>query len=46
MTAVGDEVDTSPGRYRFTVPGLDAGSWEVTLSVSEGRQRRVDEDIE
>lgn len=28
--------ELGPGRYRFTVPGLDAGSWKITLSLSEG----------
>ena len=28
--------ELGPGRYRFTVPGLDAGSWKITLSLSDG----------
>ena len=27
--------ELGPGRYRFTLPGLDAGSWKITLSVSD-----------
>jgi copper transport protein len=27
--------ELGPGRYRFTLPGLDAGSWKITLSMSD-----------
>ena len=27
--------ELGPGRYRFTLPGLDAGSWKITLSLSD-----------
>ena len=28
--------ELGPGRYRFTVPGLDAGAWKITLSLADG----------
>jgi len=28
--------ELGPGRYRFNVPGLDAGSWKITLSLGDG----------
>jgi hypothetical protein len=27
--------ELGPGRYRFAVPGLEAGSWKVTISVDD-----------
>ena len=35
LDAVENTAELGPGRYRFTVPGLDAGSWKVTISVSD-----------
>jgi copper transport protein len=35
LDAVENVAELGPGRYRFTVPGLDAGSWKITISVSD-----------
>jgi len=35
LDSVENVAELGPGRYRFTVPGLDAGAWKVTLSVSD-----------
>ncbi len=35
LDGVENVAELGPGRYRFTVPGLDAGSWKVTLSMSD-----------
>jgi copper transport protein len=35
LDAVENTAELGPGRYRFTVPGLDAGSWKITVSVSD-----------
>jgi len=35
LDAVENTAELGPGRYRFTVPGLDAGSWKITISVSD-----------
>ncbi len=35
MDGVENVAELGPGRYRFTLPGLDAGSWKVTFSVSD-----------
>ena len=35
IDGVENVAELGPGRYRFTVPGLDAGSWKITLSVSD-----------
>jgi copper transport protein len=35
LDAVENTAELGPGRYRFTVPGLDAGAWKVTISVSD-----------
>jgi copper transport protein len=35
LDAVENAAELGPGRYRFTLPGLDAGSWKITLSVSD-----------
>jgi copper transport protein len=35
LDGVENAAELGPGRYRFTVPGLDAGSWKITLSVSD-----------
>jgi len=37
--------ELGPGRYRFTVPGLDAGSWKITLSLSDGGSGVYDLDV-
>ena len=35
LDGVENVAELGPGRYRFTVPGLDAGSWKITLSLSD-----------
>lgn len=35
LDAVENTAELGPGRYRVTLPGLDAGAWKVTLSVSD-----------
>jgi copper transport protein len=35
LDAVENTAELGPGRYRFTVPGLDAGIWKITISVSD-----------
>jgi copper transport protein len=35
LDAVENITELGPGRYRFTVPGLDAGVWKITISVSD-----------
>jgi copper transport protein len=35
LDAVENPAELGPGRYRFTVPGLDAGTWKITISVSD-----------
>ena len=35
LDATENTAELGPGRYRFTVPALDAGSWKVTISVSD-----------
>jgi hypothetical protein len=35
LEAVENVAELGPGRYRFAVPGLDAGSWKVTISVDD-----------
>ena len=35
MVGVENVAELGPGRYRFTVPGLDAGVWKITLSVTD-----------
>jgi len=35
LDAVENTAELGPGRYRFTVPGLEAGSWKITISVSD-----------
>jgi copper transport protein len=37
--------ELGPGRYRFTVPGLDAGSWKITLSLSDAGSGVYDLDV-
>jgi nitrogen fixation protein FixH len=34
LDAVENTAELGPGRYRLTVPGLDAGIWKVTINVS------------
>jgi len=33
LDAVENAAELGPGRYRLTVPGLEAGTWKVTLSL-------------
>jgi len=35
LDSVENTAALGPGRYRFMVPGLDAGSWKITISVSD-----------
>jgi copper transport protein len=35
VEAVENAAELGPGRYRFTLPGLDAGAWKITISVSD-----------
>jgi copper transport protein len=35
LDGVENAAELGPGRYRFTVPGLEAGAWKITLSVSD-----------
>jgi len=35
LDAVENAAELGPGRYRLTVPGLEAGTWKVTLSLSD-----------
>jgi len=35
LDGIENAAELGPGRYRFTLPALDAGSWKVTLSVSD-----------
>ena len=35
IDAVENAVELGPGRYRFNVPGLDAGSWKITINVGD-----------
>jgi copper transport protein len=33
LDAVENVAELGPGRYRFTVPGLEAGTWKITIAV-------------
>ena len=35
LDGVENVAELGPGRYRFAVPGLEAGSWKITISVDE-----------
>jgi hypothetical protein len=35
VDAVENTAELGPGRYRFSVPGLDAGTWKITIGVSD-----------
>jgi hypothetical protein len=35
LDAVENVAELGPGRYRFAVPGLDAGSWKITIGVDD-----------
>jgi len=35
VDGIENAAELGPGRYRFTLPGLDAGAWKITLSVSD-----------
>jgi len=35
LEGVENAAELGPGRYRFTLPGLEAGSWKITLSLSD-----------
>jgi copper transport protein len=35
LEGVENVAELGPGRYRFAVPGLEAGSWKVTISVDD-----------
>jgi nitrogen fixation protein FixH len=35
LDAVENTAELGPGRYRFALPGLEAGSWKITISLSD-----------
>ncbi len=35
LEGVENLAELGPGRYRFTLPGLDAGSWKITIILSD-----------
>lgn len=35
LEGVENVAELGPGRYRFSLPGLEAGSWKITLSLSD-----------
>jgi copper transport protein len=35
LDGVENLAELGPGRYRFAVPGLEAGSWKITISVDD-----------
>jgi len=35
LDAIENTAELGPGRYRFTLPGLEAGSWKITIGVSD-----------
>jgi len=35
LDGVENVAELGPGRYRFALPGLEAGSWKVTISVDD-----------
>jgi copper transport protein len=45
LDGVENAAELGPGRYRFTVNGLDAGSWKITLSVSDAGSGVYDLDV-
>jgi copper transport protein len=36
LDGVENAAELGPGRYRFTLPGLDAGTWKITLGLDAG----------
>jgi copper transport protein len=45
LDAVENTAELGPGRYRFTMPGLDAGSWKITIAVSDAGSGVYDLDV-
>jgi len=45
LDSVENTAALGPGRYRFMVPGLDAGSWKITISVSDTGSGVYDLDV-
>jgi copper transport protein len=35
LDATENAAELGPGRYRFALPGLDAGTWKITISVGD-----------
>jgi len=45
LDGVENVAELGPGRYRFTVPGLEAGSWKITISVSDAGSAEYELDV-
>ena len=45
LDAIENTAELGPGRYRFSVPGLDAGAWKITISVSDAGSGVYDLDV-
>ncbi len=45
LEGVENAAELGPGRYRFTLPGLDAGSWKITLILSDAGSGVYDLDV-
>ena len=45
LDAVENTAELGPGRYRFTLPGLEAGSWKITIAVSDAGSGTYDLDV-
>jgi len=45
LDAVENTAELGPGRYRFTLPSLEAGSWKITIGVSDAGSGTYDLDV-
>ena len=45
LEGVENVAELGPGRYRFSLPGLDAGSWKITLILSDAGSGVYDLDV-
>ncbi len=45
VDATENAVELGPGRYRFSLPGLEAGSWKITIGVSDAGSGVYDLDV-
>jgi len=45
LDAVENTAELGPGRYRFTLPGLEAGSWKITIAMSDAGSGTYDLDV-